>query len=229
MVWGLKLQPVFNEFFPGGDYIGYKECLDANFEAHANSEEKLGGVTKYRYRVTEKFHCELGIPRPDGPPLSPIKPHEWPTVFKLRKTRARIGSLIKMKDRIYAVDNTLKSIIERLEPGVHQFNPIRILMPKDVEYPVPYHVMVVGRWLDSFRPDESDPGCLRFANGGYSVWLDKKQSYAGIAMAASVIGNAHLWREQNLYGTEFFLSHTLQAEIAKAGLRVPKHFRMKSV
>ena len=43
----------------------------------------------------------------------------------------------------------MKRAIENLEPGVHQFQfwPIRIVMPKGREYPVPFYGTVIRRFL----------------------------------------------------------------------------------
>jgi len=35
---------------------------------------------------------------------------------------------------MYAVTQPRRGIIERLEPGAHQFNPIRVPVPKGVEH-----------------------------------------------------------------------------------------------
>jgi hypothetical protein len=63
-----------------------------------------------------------------------------------------LGSLIKLNDRILAVDEALKAIIERLESGVHQFFPIEIMMPSDKAPSVRYYVLVIGNYCDSFIP-----------------------------------------------------------------------------
>ncbi|MDW4548467.1 hypothetical protein R5H32_03780 [Defluviimonas sp. D31] len=138
--------------------------------------------------------------------------------------------MVMYTNRMYAVTGPLREIIERLEPGVHQFNPIRVLLPKGVEHPVPHYMMVVGRWLSSFRLEESDPDCLRDKRPDFSTLssFDKK-CCAGAAMAQAVIGDAHLWRERHLSGPTFFISDRLKEEIIAAGLRLPPNHEMKSV
>jgi hypothetical protein len=63
----------------------------------------------------------------------------------MREARKSLGSLVLLPDRLLAVDATLKEIIEGLEQGVHQFWPLRIIMPKGNELPVPYYGMVIHR------------------------------------------------------------------------------------
>lgn len=55
-----------------------------------------------------------------------------------------------------AVTTPMKDLLERIDPGMHQFHPVRITMPRVVEYPEPYHVLVIGRFLDAFVPEKSD-------------------------------------------------------------------------
>jgi hypothetical protein len=138
--------------------------------------------------------------------------------------------MVEFPNRAYAVTEPLREILERLEPGVHQFNPIRVLLPKGEEHPVPHHMMIVGRWLNAFRLEESDPRCLRDIDSvAPVVRSDTKEYFAGVAMSASAIGGAHLWCERNLRGATFYVSDTLKDEVTKAGLRLPPSFRMKLV
>src|SRR5207245_173725 len=79
-----------------------------------------------------------------------------PTEYRMRETPKSLASLIQLTDRLLAVDATLKEIIETLEPGVHQFWPIRMPMPRGKDYPVPYYAMIIGRFIDSFVPEQSE-------------------------------------------------------------------------
>ncbi len=181
--------------------------------------------------VTDKFHAELGVRRPHHPPLDPVQPHEWPTEYVCERVYKREAAIVKFTNRMHAVVEPLRDIIERLEPGVHQFNPIRVLLPKGVEHPVPHYMMVVGRWLNAFRLEESDPGCVRVSAGNTASvgGAEDKAKYAGVAMATAEIGNAHLWCERKLRGPTFYMSDRLKDEVTKAGLRLPPHYKMKSV
>ena len=56
-----------------------------------------------------------------------------------------------------------------------------------------------------------------------------KKVITGLALSKDAIGGAHLWREKKLTQPDIFLSDTLKARAMDAGLRLPKHFRMKEV
>lgn len=228
MPWAIKFGSVFNDFSPGGEHAGYDEQLAAYHKTATDLEQCESWVNAYRQRVTSKFHSEIGVPLPHEPPLSPIKPQDWPPVFRLRKTRKRLGSLIEMPNRILAVDDALKAIIETVEPGVHLFNPIQVVSPKREELWGKYHVLVVSRFLTSFRRDQTNPEILK-TDSSLPIWFHPLV-YAQLAMSADGIGNAHLWRERGEFGAfHLFLSDRLQAEIAKAGLRIPPHLKLKTV
>ncbi|MEJ2020381.1 MAG: hypothetical protein P8X51_19625, partial [Maritimibacter sp.] len=140
------------------------------------------------------------------------------------------GSLIHLPNRLVAVDEALKTIIERLEPDLHQFWPIRIIMPNGDTYPETYYGLRIGQRLDSFDPDASDEGVWDVSIGGiYQVYLPRKKYYEGLALSAEKIGKAHLWREVKLVTPDLYFSDALMAEIKKAGLRLPKSFRLKTV
>lgn len=234
MVWALEMPSAFGEFVPRGDFRGYEELLYAYF----NAEHPLDGdgvpyraATSYKREVSEKFHSELGVRRTHYPPLGQIQPHEWPAEYVYDKVYKRRAAIIGLPNRLRAVEDGFREVIERLEPGVHQFRPIRLVLPKGVDHPIQHHMMVVGRYLSSFRLDQSDPACLRnvHESGWAAVYGSEKQYYAGVAMAQSDIGSAHFWHERNLGGPDFCVSDLLMEEVGKAGLRLPAHFRMKSV
>jgi len=167
-----------------------------------------------------------------------IKPQEWPKTFHTTKTYTNLGSLIKTENRILAVDQALKDIIEKLEPDMHQFSPINIVMPKGKEYPKQYYVMVISQFLDSFSPTESEEGVWRDnsyeAHWGekiikYQVELPKKQYFSGLAMKSDVFKKSHLWREQKLNDPHLYISDEMANEIRNEGLRVTGIYQLKKV
>jgi hypothetical protein len=179
--------------------------------------------------VGRKFRKELGSTRADMVPLELPLPHEWPGEYRTAKTHDKLGSLIEI-DGLLAVDDRLKALIEEIEPGVYEFRPIRITMPRGKDYPIPYHVLLIGQFRDSFRSDLSEDGSWTtgFRPNQYSAY-DTKKDFSGAAMSSEAIGGASLWRERNLDRPKICLSDELQGVIAKAGLRMMKHYKMKSV
>jgi len=231
MVWGMRMPSGNGKFSPEGDHGSWKEDVQKYFSEKLSNEERAefnNFHVDYRATISKKFVEEGGI----------IKPHEWPTEFCLSKTYSDLGSLIEFHNRLLGVDEKLKSIIEKLEPDVHQFSPIKITMPKEKEYSKQYYAMVVSTFHDSFSPEESDVGAWYEdsyeAHWGeritqYYVDIPKKEKFAGLAIDDNVYGKSHLWREQKLLDPDLYISDELHAEIVSHDLRVPQMYQLKEV
>lgn len=224
MVWAL-VRPGLGDFFPPGDLIGWDEAIEAYYKTEMPEEDKIAmGIEKNLIYTpfTQKFSKDMGK----------LAPQELPNEFRTHKTERNLASFVKLG--FQAVDEELKTIIERLEPGVHQFWPMKVSMPNGQEYPKKYYGIVIHRHLKSFLPEKSDreswmggefyPGKI-----GYNTRADSKATYAGIALSKDIIGSAHLWREKELTDPNVFISDELQAEIKKADLRIPRHYKVKVV
>ncbi len=230
----------FGEYWPDGEPEGWGERLKAYYMEQAPEGQKalfdyvedgLGNAAHlYPGYVSGKFISEVGTKDgPDRPPFTSIKGHEAPRSFKTTKGYNSLGSLIMLTDRMLAVDDALKAIIERLEPGVHQFFPIEIAMPRGKVFPKSYYVLVIGRYCDSFSPERSKEGTWRERGPGRYSHVESKKGVTGLALSKAKFGNAHLWRERGLREWLTCFSDELQAEITSAGLRIPKHYRMMEI
>jgi hypothetical protein len=247
MVWGMSLPSGFGEFWPLGDFeydtktreSGWSERLSAFYREQNPERQKAlfeyddtdgNAAHFYSGYVSGKFKSELGTREgSDRPPFTSIESHEPPQSFHTEKAYKALGSLIMLNSGILAVDEALKLIIERLEPGVHQFFPIKITMPRGVVFHKPYYVLVIGQYHDSFSPEYSKEGSYR-KNGDYSYrHAEAKAGVTGLAFSKGVFGDAHLWRERRMGQRLTCFSDEIQAEITKAGLRTPKHYRMMEV
>lgn len=114
-----------------------------------------------------------------------IEDFEQPAVFRTRKTHSKLGSLIQLTNGLLAFEEPLRDIIEGLEPSTHQFWPWKIMMPKNVEFPKPYHALVIHNHLEAFRREESEPGSwVPDSVGAISVnGTPEKTSVQGMALA----------------------------------------------
>jgi hypothetical protein len=251
MVWGMSLPSTFGEFWPDGSFEGvdkndidlWLERLRLHYlEQTAEEQRRLfdhgdkhvgHGAGNYPFYAANKFKWELGHrSSPEDPPISAIEPHEPPHSFVTNKTYQRLGSLIALNYGLMAVDMPLKTLIEQLEPGVHQFASIEIRMPRRVIFPAQYHVLVVGQFLDSFSPSNSKSGSWGDFGPDYPNTFSFNSSAAGIsglALSRAKFGEAHLWRERSFTSILVCFSDALMAQITKAGLRLPKHTRMLEV
>lgn len=248
MVWGMNLPSGFGEFWPDGEFegedansteSGWRIRLKSYFKAQTPEEQKrlfdypgddVGAAHFYPGYVSGKLIHEVGTKfSPDRPLSTPIEPHEPPQFFQTIKTYPSLGSLIMLNDRIVAVDASLKDIIDLLEPGVHQFFPIEIRMPKGAVVPKQYYTLAIGQYFDSFSPEQSKPSSW-YKDGDYQFkHVDRKSDMAGLAFSSSVFGKAHLWRERRRREGLTCFSDELKAEIDRAELKVPLLYKMKAV
>lgn len=238
MVWGMRLPDKFGEFWPDGEFefdsnkkeSGWRDRLRQHYLAQSPEEQirlfdyrgfdhggnGVGhGAGEYPFFVSAKLKFELGTKNQPGGdlPLTAINSFEPPISFDTEKTYSTLGSLIKLNARIMAVDEALKAIIEGSEPDVHQFFPIEIRMPKGKVFPKKYYTFVNGQYFNSYLPEKSDRS---------------KKNFAGLVFSKEAFGRAHIWKDRGTPALTYF-SDALKVEIDKAGLKLPKHYKMKEV
>jgi hypothetical protein len=239
MVWGVIFPPSFGDHSPQSNLDAFEQQLSSYFENLSLEEQvretgvEYSWFPAYTNYVNAKFREAPDHVTPRGIALSPIKDHEWPTILALEKRRNRLTAIIESGTHVLFVAEAFKNIIERLDPGVHQFRPVTITMPRGAVYPEQYYTMVIGRWLESFVPEKSNPECYkRTGEWDFRYFLKfpgTKSQMAGLALTAALFGNAHLWCERKLLKPQICMSNILHDEIIAAGLRLPPHFQMKEV
>ena len=252
MVWGMSLPSSFGQFWPEGGFegeidgrpkSGWSERLKTYFQGQTPEVQKElfdwddqgsgNRAHSYPRYVSDKFINEVGTRENSHmPPFTPIKPHEPPLSFDIERGGKSLASLIKLNGRILAVDEALKEIIERLEPDVHQFFPIEIRLRNGKMYPARYFVLVIGQYFNSFLPENSD----KFSWRGYEAeypdvyrFEETRKGVSGLALSKDVFSSSHLWRERSFTNMLTCFSDELQEEIVKAGLNIPKHYRMRDI
>jgi hypothetical protein len=257
MVWGMLIPKGFGEFWPDGDFeydpkekdTGWYNRLEQHYREQTPEEQirlydyrdpVLGevnhyvgyGASKYPTYVSGKFKREAGSKDgPDSLPFGRAEAHEAPSTFDTEKTYEKLGSLIALNYGILAVDEILKEIIERLEPGMHQFFPIEIKMPKGTVFPKKYYTLVIGQYCDSFSPGQSDrESYISYPNyPGFYNLEESKKGVSGLALSKIHMAGSHLWRERAFRENLTCFSDELISEISRSELRIPKHYKMKEV
>jgi hypothetical protein len=222
MVWALKEPGGFGDFWPDGTFRKWREHIESYFSEQMSDGQRAGYNNRhvtYCYNISERFTKDLG----------PILPHEVPVEFETERSYLSLASTIKTENQLIAVDENLKNLIEEFEPDVHQFWPIRILMPKDKAYPQQYYGLRIGQFIESFIPVEGTHRADDSAGGPYLANGYDKAAYMKLQFSGERIGNAHLWREPQLLRPNIFISDSLQAAILERGLRIFKHYQVKVV
>ena len=217
--WWLRRIRYFEEQLPEAEQRNYRNALD------------------YAGSIGDKFTCERGRREPSHPTriVTAIESHEPPAFFEPSKYMDHFdefGSILSLNNRMWAVDEAVKSLIERYEPDAHQFFPLEIRAMSGRVYPVRFYTFVVGTWLESFSEADSDPssftkqvlsGTTFFRTG------DAKKQITGLALRGSVFKGSHVWRERGFNEWLLCFSDELAADFVSAGLKMPKYFRMRGV
>lgn len=223
MAWFLKIPSSFGRFCLDGDFTDWKEEREEYFNTVLSEAERkeFGGFSRnYVAYVSGKFTNEDGD----------ILPHEWPSEYKTERTYTSIGSYFMMKNGLTGVDERLKNIIEGLEPGIHQFNPIQLVKRNGKAYDGKHYVIVTRTFIDSFDPEKSDPESWSFSRltGKYRT-MGADDGVCGIALRKAVFGNRHIWGEKMIQGDQRIISNELRDAMADADLLIPKLYKMKVV
>ncbi len=237
MAWVMRLPNNFGQFWPSGDFeydpikkeSGWFDRLRRHYLAQTPEEQirlydyrqlKEGynnlewGAGKYETFPIKKFKMEIGTKEgPDSLPTTPVEVHEPPLTFDTDKPYASLGSMIMLNGDVVAVDDAFKKIIQMLEPEVHHSYPIKIKTPKGTEFLGQYFTLVIGQWFSSYLPERSDTS---------------KKNFAGLVFSKEAFGDAHLWKDRGTPALTYF-SDELRAEIEKAGLLIPKLYKVKVV
>jgi hypothetical protein len=233
MVWGMAQPSNFGEFFPNGDYVGWNEDLTDYFNNKMPAEKKAvfdSDVSDYIFYTSENIIQVPGLrPNSQWPPFGSVAAHEVPKRFRTEKKVSSLGSLVTLTNRITAVDEALKAIIEGFEPDKHRFFPIEIEMPKGAAFPKRYFVLVLGQFLDSFSQEHSDPASWSQTSSGRIYLEETEKHISGIALSRRKFGEAHLWREFRVNNEFFCFSDQLISEVSRSGLRLPKHYALKEI
>ncbi len=242
MAWAVDFKSEIGQFFPDGDFPELRERLHAYFTQEMPPEDKavFGHEVDYVGWVFGKFVKEIGVLHPgDRTVLTALLDHEWPRAFQTERKIRSLGSLFKTTNKVLAVDEAMKDVIEEVEPGIHRFRPITFLQPNSDPFPGSYFSMVIGQFRDSFIPDPDTEGDLwrrlsyldenkvRIFTGTYLFSALTAERYVRLSLSGAATEGAHLWRERNLRGPDFFISDAMYAAIKKAKLKIPQHFKVR--
>lgn len=232
MVWGVREPADPGNLLPDGDFVGYREFLNKYYDETLTDDERAVYENRYivyKNSITRKFYHEMGVSVGGGIAPTPIEDHEWPREYRLAKTRKNLGAMFHSGCG-YAVSETLKTIIEGFEPGVHQFSPLKITMPRDQKWPEPYYTMVIGRFLTSFSRDHTPEEVweeTKYGSIELRHWDEK--TFQNMVFSRDVIGTSHLWRERKQIPFKIMMSDPLMDAIKAAGLKIFQHIQAKEI
>lgn len=144
----------------------------------------------------------------------PVKPESVPTVMTFPANR-RTQDLEAMY--VYTVSSRLKDLIGEIEPGIHQFLPVKIVKKKSGEFLQERWFWQVCNRIDSVL--ESEPGWY-LENGHW-----QRPSGSRPVFDIAKIGQKHFWRDKHLICeimmSEFALARLNEEDMS--GFRMIEH------
>ena len=150
MAYGFDTPASFGKFFPDCEMPGYWEHLQKRFaEQSAKGEATHRFFTEFESDFIRDYH--RGTER--------IAEDLMPRDLVLVRPYKALGDIIAIGMGI-AVTARVRALIEELEPGRHQFLPIRITQPSGETYPAEYFTLRVLTVLDAWDREEKRPGLL---------------------------------------------------------------------
>lgn len=140
-----------------------------------------------------------------------IKPDHVPT--KVTRTGKRYG----MPDAVmglgamelFFVNETFRQVVERLEPGVHQFFPFDMLWEEDGSFAKKMYIFNICARLDTVSRAASTS-----TKHGASYWEPKPGK---IVYSLSRIGNHHFWIDKFVFRGRF-MSDAMHDALVEAGV-----------
>ncbi len=245
MVWAMRLPNDFGKYWPGGSFEksdgdSWYSHLRARFQNVLTDEEKakynLQGeewaAGLYKSSVVDGFTREYGTRMNEmSPILRAIEPDEAPKSFFLRGASKKYGGLISLSNRIIAGSSKLVELLERLEPGVHQFFPIELKAKDGRLLSSDYHTIVIRNYRDSFvsDPEKLAEDFSYYSNPNSTALVRDARQYRKFRFEREKILGAHLWRERFFNEKLTFFSDELHRLIIESELDLPKLHQMTGV
>ena len=179
--------------------------------------------TRFADGVVEKFwatsHLDRGIAITPGGGVFmsgyPANPETVPTEAQFLENPKKIPSVMGSSGA-RLVDSKVKEAIEALEPGVHQFFPIRLLW-KNGELAEERWALNICQRIDSVDKEKSDIKIKKTKEGVISYMLPYGNKRK-VVMIGQNIQSKHLWLDKYYTGNTAFLSDELMAAFKAAGV-----------
>ena len=141
----------------------------------------------------------------------PIKPDHVPTRVKRGGKRYGIPDVV-WGIGMFFVNDRFREVVERLEPGVHQYFPVDMLWEDGTLAQKMYMFNICNR-LDTVSRKVSTAEITR---GGEGVW---KHETGSMVFSTSRAGNHHIWIDKHVFMPGgFYVSDAMHDALLEAGI-----------
>ncbi len=135
----------------------------------------------------------------------------------LRKT-SKIPDAFRTRDGLPLVSDALRSLIEKMDPGFHQFFPVELSLPKGREPETGYNIIIVTESKTSIIPELSEVQLTEYGDYRFNYGHPK------IVFSPECRSGANIWREEKFDG-RLFISDKLDNEIRSQGLKYYRRWK----
>ncbi|MEZ5752413.1 MAG: hypothetical protein R3D60_10740 [Paracoccaceae bacterium] len=146
-----------------------------------------------------------------------VLPEEVPKLFVVEKPKAKWRDFFKVTGAIKVVREPVRELIERLDPGVHQFFPVTMRTKRGVVIEGPWFVIVITARQDSIVPGYRGKFISNQLPDGRYL-LNSMVKHGQVPIDATRLSGLHLWREAKAVDG-IFASDELIAELKANGLK----------
>ncbi len=172
-----------------------------------------------------------------GPNLERLESGMIPNEAFLESEHEVISDFVPINGRL-SVCSEVRALIEALEPGIHQFFPVRIIRRRDNkpiyrldgrELDEPYYYFHVQCMLDAVCIEQSHVKVTQTVFGSSSMVHKVPGHYSRIVLYKDVVAGHHLWRGQYQLPDDLFFSDFLVGALKKGNFQKLQLFNLREV
>jgi hypothetical protein len=195
-------------------YDQWTETDPSKEEMRQRASELEHALPGYPYQLSHR-----GILLPDS-----LFPHRATVAGRAKKPPHFLGIWM-----YYGVSQTVRDIIEALEPGVHQLVPIPVYLRSGEPTPMSYSVLnICSLVLQCVDFDRTSDHFVSTMPDGTKRLYPKPSSHSPIYIRGDAVRGLHLWRSRDL-SDQMMISDCLMAELEAAKIQGMHYVRCDEI
>ncbi|CTQ51842.1 hypothetical protein LP7551_00358 [Roseibium album] len=150
------------------------------------------------------------------PPGNPITVEGFPRALKIVSAHKTLPDFFLLSGK-YAVSDRMKDVLEKLEPGVHQYIPVILQKKSGEPFEGEFFVLHPCSAVDAIVPEQSDVSFHTTPAGRITMRFKKVRPK--LTVQKEKIKDRHFWTGDESFNRNFFSSNAFFDEAQKAKLK----------
>jgi uncharacterized protein DUF1629 len=150
------------------------------------------------------------------PPGNRITVEGFPRALKIRSAHKTLPDFFLLSGK-YAISDRMKDVLEKLEPGVHQYIPVILQKKSGEPFEGEFFVLHPCSAVDAIVPEQSDVSFHTTPAGRKTLRLKKVRPK--LTVQKDKIKDRHFWTGDESFSRIFFSSDAFFDEVQKAKLK----------